>query len=425
MNNSGNAKGANDKVVLALIGAGARGSKLIMDLYNNTENVEVKYICDVDSARGGHVIKELEKLQGFAPEHVKDMRTVYDDKDIDAVVIAAPEHWHALATIWACQAGKETYIEKVVSMNVVEGQKMIEATRKYKRIVQCGTQNRSGSYSFSARKYIREGKLGKIVHVKTFCQLPGAKPWSMKPTTPVPDGLDWDMWLGPAPFEPFSVSRHKAAYDWWVYSPGLQMAMTAHVVDLTRMVLSDPGHPNAVYCAGGRILYNDSRDVPDIQVCTFEYDDFSMTCENSVYGNYMTKSPPDVRFGNKFPDWSLSSTRIEIYGTDAVMYLGIMGGGWQVFGLNGDLIDQEYGYFPDANHLKDFIHCIRTGKEPNASITQGHYSSCLLHLANISYRVGEKKLLFDPKTELFMNSSLANGLAKGNYRAPYLLPDHI
>lgn len=415
----------NEKVVLGLIGAGARGSKVMLDMYNNNQNLEVKYVCDVDSKRGGHVINELEKLQGFAPIYVGDMRRVFEDKDVDAVVIAAPEHWHALATIWACQAGKEVFVEKVVSMNILEGQKMIEATRKYNRIVECGTQNRSGDYSFSARKFIADGKLGKVVHVKTFCMLPGAKALNLKPTEPVPEGLDWDMWLGPAPAEPYTVSRHKAAYDWWAYSPGLQMAMTAHIVDVTRMILSDPGHPNAVYCSGGRILYDDGRDIPDIQVSTFEYDDFTMSCENSVFGNYMSKSQPDVRFGDKFPNWNLSSTRIEIYGTEGVMYFGIMGGGWQVFGSDGALIEQATGYFPDDAHVRDFIECIRTGKKPNAPIEQGHRSSCLLHLANISYRVGEKKLLFDPIKEQFTNSSLANGLARGNYRAPYNLPDIV
>lgn len=417
--------GANDKVVLGLIGAGGRGTSLILDFYKNCSNIKIKYICDVDNTRGGHARQELEKLQDFKPLSVEDMRHVYDDKDVDAVVIATPEHWHALAMIWACQAGKDVFVEKVVSMNILEGQKMIEATQKYKRTVQCGTQNRSADYAFSARDYIKSGKLGKVVHVKTYCLLPGAKSWSLKPASAVPEGLNWNMWLGPATSQPYTISRHKAPYDWWEYSPGLQMAMATHVVDLARMVLSDPGHPKGVYCAGGRILYDDQRDIPDMQAITFEYDQFSMTCESAVFGDYMTKSKADVRFGNKFPDWRLCSTRIEIYGTEGVMFLEIMGGGWQVFGNNGEMLAKEHGFFPDANHVKNFIESIRNGNEPNANITEGHKSSCLIHLANLSYRVGEKKLLFDPVKEVFMNSLLANELSKGQYRSPFSLPDKV
>ncbi len=424
-NNTGKAKGANNKVVLGLVGAGGRGTRLILEFYKSCPDIEVKYICDVDATRGGYAMQELKKMQGYEPHRVKDMRRVYDDKDVDAVVIATPEHWHALAMVWACQAGKDVFVEKVVSMNIWEGQKMIVAARKYNRTVQCGTQNRSADYAFSARDYIREGKLGKVVHVKAYCLLPGAKPWFLKPASPVPEGLDWDTWLGPAQKVPYTVSRHKAPYDWWDYSPGLQMAMTAHVVDLTRMVLSDPVHPKAVYCVGGRVLYDDDRDIPDMQAITFEYDDFSMTCESAIFGDYMEKSKPDVRFGNKFPDWRISSTRIEIYGTEGVMYLGIMGGGWQVFGSNGELMDQEYGYFPDVAHVKNFIDCIRSGEEPNANIEQGHRSSCLIHLANVSFRVGEKKLLFDPEKERFENSSFANELSRGQYRPPFIIPDEV
>lgn len=418
-------KGANDRVVLGLIGAGGRGTSLILDFYKHCENVQVKYICDVDASRGGRAKKELAAKQGFAPASVEDMREVYDDRDVDAVVIATPEHWHALAMIWACQAGKHAFVEKVVSMNITEGQKMIEATQKYRRVVQCGTQNRSAGYLFNARDYISSGKLGKVWHVKTYCLLPGPKSWALKLESEVPRGLNWDMWLGPASNQPYTVSRHKAPYDWWEYSPGLQMAMTAHVVDMTRMVLSDPGHPHAVYCAGGRILYDDKRDIPDMQAITFEFDQFSMTCESAVFGDYMTKSGPEIRMGEKYPDWRLCSTRVEIYGTEGVMFLEIMGGGWQVFGQDGQLVAQEHGYFPDADHVRDFIAGIRTGKEPNAPIVQGHISSCLIHLANLAYRMGERKLLFDPAKEEFINSPLANEMSKGQYRAPYTLPETI
>jgi len=420
-----NMKGANDKIVLGLVGAGGRGTTIILDFYKNCPGVEVKYICDVDSSRGGHAISELGKMQGYAPQRVEDMRRVYDDKDVDAVVIANPEHWHALSMIRACQAGKQVYVEKVISMSINEGEKMIEAAQKYNTIVQCGTQNRSGDYAFSARDYIKSGKLGKIVNVKAYCVFQGAKPWLMKEDSPVPPELNWDMWLGPAHEVPYNVSRHKAPYDWWEYSPGLQMAMANHVIDLARMVIGDPDHPESVYSTGGRVLYDDKRDVPDMQAVTYQYNDFNLTLECGIFSNYMDKTKADVRFGKKFPNWRVDGTRIEIYGTEGLMYLGIMGGGWQVFDADGTIRDQEHGYFPDENHQRNFISCLRTGKTPNADILQGHKSSSLIHLANLAYRTGNQQLYFDAVNKTISNSPEANKLSEGYYRAPFTIPDKI
>ena len=424
-NNSNKIKGANDKIVLGLIGAGGRGSQVILDMYKNCPGIEVKYVCDVDASRGGYAIDELQRLQGYKPKRVEDMRRVFEDKDVDAVIIATPEHWHALAFIWACQAGKDVYVEKVISMSINEGEKMIEAAQKYNRVVQCGTQNRSADFAFSARDYIKCGKLGSIINVKSYCLLPGAKPWHLKDDSPVPEGLNWDMWLGPAHEVPYNVSRHKAPYDWWEYSPGLQMAMAGHVVDLTRMVLGDPDDPKSVYCTGGRILFNDKRDIPDIQVVTNVYENYVMTFESGVFGEYMTKSKPDVRFGDKFPDWRLDSTRIEIYGTEGLMYLEIMGGGWQVFDNNGKVNAYDYGNYPDENHQKNFIDCLRSRKRPNGDIVQGHKSACLIHLANLAYRTGNQQLFINSKEGIIENSVEANKISEGYYRHPYKIPDVI
>ena len=179
-------KGANNKIALALIGAGGRGTQIILSLQQCSENVEVKYVCDVDKERGGNAIKELSKQQGFSPLKVSDMRTVYDDKDVDAVVITTPEHWHALATIWACRAQKDVFVEKNVCLSLEEGKKMTETAGHYKRVIQCGTQNRSATYAFSARDYISSGKLGAIVTVKAYCMLPGTRKWALKPDSSVP-----------------------------------------------------------------------------------------------------------------------------------------------------------------------------------------------------------------------------------------------
>ena len=414
-------KGANDKVILALIGAGGRGTQLILSMQQCTANVNVKYICDVDASRGGAVVEELNKLQGFAPQKVSDMRTVFDDKDVDAVVIATPEHWHALATVWACRARKDVYVEKNVCLNSEEGVEMIKAAVSNKVIVQCGTQNRSGDYAFSARDYINSGELGDIVTVKAYCMLPGTREWIMKPDSPVPEGLDWDMWLGPAELVPYNVSRHKAWSDWWAYSGGIHMSGDAsHIIDLARMALGDPV-PLAVYCAGGRVIFNDERDIPDNQTVVFDMGDYPISLESSQYGDYMYKTPPEVRYSDEFPIWNTNATRIEIYGTKGFMYLGRHGGGWQAFGKDMNLLAEKTGYFPDEAHHRNFIDCIRSRKIPNAPIEQGVLSATMINLANLSYRSGKKMLDYDISTGLILNNDEAMNLDKISYREGYEL----
>jgi predicted dehydrogenase len=416
---------SNDKVVLALVGAGGRGTQVILGMQKCAPGVEVKYVCEVDSERGGRAIDELEKQQKVKPQRIDNMLRAFDDKDVDAVVICTPEHWHALATVRACQAGKDVYVEKNISMNIPEGRKMIDAAKRYNRIIQCGFQNRSGDYNFSARDYIQSGKLGSISVVKTYCMLPGHKPWILKEDSEVPASLDWDQWLGPAPVKPYNVSRHKGYNEWWEYSCGLPLADCCHVIDLARMVLGDPEYPKSAFCAGGRVLYDDTRDVPDNQTITYDFGEFPMTVETSIYGEYLTKAVPEIRYGNLFPNWPLNSDRMEIYGSEGIMYLGRHGAGWQVLGTNSEVLAQDFGYFPDEAHQQDFIKCIRTRKIPNSNIEQGHKSATLVHLANLSYRVGKKQLYFDGATERVTNSEEANKLSEGNSRPGYEMPEII
>jgi predicted dehydrogenase len=415
-------KTANNKVVLALIGAGGRGSQLILSMFRCADNVEVKYVCEVDEQRGGGVIKELEKLQGFEPKRVSDMRTVFDDKDVDAVVIATPEHWHALASIRACQAKKDVYVEKNICLSTEEGRRMVEAAKQNKCIVQCGTQNRSADYAISARDYIAAGKLGSIVTVKAYCMLPGTREWFLKPDEPVPAGLNWDMWLGPAENVPYNVSRHKAWGDWWAYSGGGAMAGDAsHVIDLARIALGDPGLPQAVFCAGGRVLFKDEREIPDNQTVAFDMGTYVISLESSQFGNYMYKTPQDVRFSDKFPEWGNNATRIEIYGSEGMMYLGRHGGGWQVLGPGNEFVAEAKGYFPDEAHHRNFIESIRSRKQPNAPVEQGVLSAAMINLANLSYRANKSILRIDPNTGEIVGNDQAAQLDKRYYREGYTL----
>ena len=414
-------KGANDKVVLALVGAGGRGSALIYSMMNCDPNVEVKYICDIDATRGGRIVDDLNKLQGYAPQKLSDMRAAFDDKDVHAAVIATPDHWHALSTIWACRAGKDVLVEKPIFLTNDEGREMIKAAADNKTIVQCGFQNRSGEYAFAARDYIASGGIGKIVNVKIFGMTQGTREWIMKEDTPVPEGLDWDAWLGPAESAPYNVSRHKGWHDWWAYSTGPHMFDSSHGVDLARMALGDPPLPRAVYCAGGRVIFNDGRDTPDHQTAVFDMGEYPISLESSQYGRYLYGTPEDVRFSDKFPVWNTMGTRIEIYGTKGMMYLGRMGGGWQAFGEDMKLLAEKTGRFPDEPHQRNFFDCVRTRKTPNSSIEQGVLSATMINLANLSYRSGKKMLNFDPDTWTILNNPEAATLDKRPQRKGYEL----
>jgi predicted dehydrogenase len=417
------AQSPNDKVVLALIGAGGRAAAHASGM-SKLPGVEFKYVCDVWTERGGGIINELAATQGRAPRRISDMRVAFEDPDVNAVVIATPEHWHALATVWACQAGKDVYVEKNPSMTIWEGRKMIEAARKYGRIVQVGFQNRSGPYAATARDYIASGKLGRIVHVKVYNLLDGTR-WEPVPDAPAPTGLDWDAWLGPAPEVPYNPGRHRDWHPYWAYKGGTLADDASHQLDLARMALGDPGHPKSVLCVGGNHAFQSQREVPEFQCITYDFGEFTMTCESGNATGYMRKFPGEVRYGDKWPHWPTSATRIEIYGTKALMYLGRHGCGWQVVVEGGKVIDQDKGYFPDKWHQPNFIDCVRSRKEPNADIARTHPSACLVHLANTSYRVGKRQLDFDGATERFTHSDDANALLKPAYRKHYRIPDVV
>ncbi len=415
-------KSINDRIVVALIGAGHHGITVILEAANLGENVYVKYICDVDDTRGGYGIEELGKIQGVKPLRVRDMRRVFDDQEVDGVFIATPEHWHALATVWACQAGKDVYVEKCISHSISEGQQMIETARNTGRIVQCGTQNRSADYALTARDYIKSGGLGDIVSIHIKEMLKGPVPFVEKQHTRAPDTIDWDMWLGPAPKVPYNVSRHKSWGYYWDYSGGNAMAGgIIHQLDLARLVLDDPGFPKSVYCAGGRYFFDDNRDVPDYQMATFDYGKFALTLEAGECTPYMKKSGPEIRFSDDFPDWMQNSTRIEINGTERMMYVGRMGGGWQVFDKDRQIVAREPGFYPLKAHIKNFIDCMRSRDEPKGNIIQGHNSSVMIHLANLSYRSGNTQLLFSPEYESITNNSEAQELSVQHYRKNYAL----
>jgi predicted dehydrogenase len=417
-------KGANDRIVLALIGAGGRGVPTIISCCKANTGVEIKTICDVDDSRSANAAVESEKQLGYKPVTTRYMKEVLDDSDIDAVWIATPDHWHALATIWACQAGKDVYIEKTPCLCIWEGQKMMEAAKRYRQIVQAGYQNRSGAYIAKARDYIQGGKLGQVVHIRIYNLLPGVK-WLPDPESEIPSSLDWNEWLGPAPYRPFSKGAFNGWYYYYDYNPGT-LNDASHQLDLVRMLMGNPGHPKSVYGWGGNNVFHSERDTPESQSITYDFEKFTVTVDSCNATNYMAKASTEIRMDPaKFPEWKTNADRVEIYGTEGVMFMGRTGGGWQVYGPGEKIIAQEGGIHPDVEHQVNFIECIRSRKQPNANITQAHLSASLVHMANIAYRTGNKQLFFDAQKEQFIGSDDANRFLKVKYRENYVVPDKV
>ncbi|MHC4167058.1 MAG: Gfo/Idh/MocA family protein [Planctomycetota bacterium] len=416
--------GANERVNLALIGCGGRGRIVTRGLIEN--GAQVTYLCDLHEERLETTAKEIAGIQSRRPKTVKLMRQVFDSKDVDAVMVGTPDHWHTPASILACQAGKDVYVEKPHSHNIWESRKLIEAARKYRRIVQVGTQNRSAPYNHAAREYIKAGKLGKIPLVKVYNMKPGGPFKLGDPGTP-PAGFDWNAWLGTAPQRPYHRRIfHGGWHKFWDFSGGDMADDGVHQLDLAMMLMGDPGMPRAVSCSGGRLAHKgDDAEVPDLQVISFEFDDFVMTFELTGYPKYMRKTTGTIRRNDEFPYWTQNATRIELYGSERMMTVGRHGGGWQVTTSGGRVVEQMYGRFPDAPHQRNFIECIKTRKLSNANVEILHESCSLVHLGNIAHRVGNRSLRFDAATEQFVGDAEANKLVKRKGRGKYEIPEQV
>jgi predicted dehydrogenase len=274
-----------------------------------------------------------------------------------------------------------------------------------------------------------------VLYAKVYSMLPftyGSYPRPETPDSDPPPGLDWDQWLGPATMRPYNKQLHRRWYGHWDFSGG-NASDAIHTLDVARLVLGDPPHPKTVHSVGGRWRYDDGGDMPDVEIVAFEYDKMVMTFENTGFTPYMFKTPPDIRYGDKFPYWSQNTSRIELYGTKRMMYLGRHGGGWQVLeggskelgGGGGKVVAQQYGRFPDEPHMANFIDCIRSRQLPNGDIETCHYSACLEHLANLAYRLGNQRLVFDGERERFIDNDEANRRLKPAYRGRYRVPEEV
>jgi predicted dehydrogenase len=405
--------GASDRVNVAVIGVGGRGTDHI-NILAAQPNCRIAAVCDVNQAAQERAVAMVARLQGHKPTAYGDMRKLFEDKGVDAVTTATPNHWHALTTIWACQAGKDVYVEKPACHNIFEGGKMIEAARKYGRMVQVGSQSRSIPNKIRAMKLLQEGVIGAIYQAKALCYK-RRRSIGRTPDEPVPPGLDWSLFLGPAQMKPYS--KNKYAYNWhwfWDTGNGDIGNQGVHEMDIARWGAGLDGPPNWVVSTGGKYAYNDDQETPNTETAVLDYGSRQIVFE--VRG-LLTNSEEDIRIGNIF------------YGTDG--YMAIDARGFKVFKgeKNEKIMDEkptEKAQYDPRPHFANFLDAVRTrhAGSLNAGPEIGVPSAALCHLANISYRLG-RKLSLDPSRWSFTGDAEANRMLTRAYRAPYVVPEKV
>ena len=408
-----NVFGANDKIRVAVLGLRGRG-KSHVGIYAGMKDVEVACLCDPDLNILQQRAQEFEKNHGRQVIQHQDLRRVFDDKSIDVVSIATPNHWHALATIWACQAGKDVYVETPGSHTFFEGRKMIEAAAKYDRIVQHGVQARSSVAMQEAVKHLHEGLIGDVYMARGIVFRDRGSIGD-KGVEPVPKGLDYDIWTGPAEKRPFS--RNYIHYNWhwfWNYGNGDIGNQGIHQTDICMWGL-DVGFPEIITSGGGKFLFDDAKETPETLSSTYHYPKEKKFIEFEVrpwITNYELGSGEDDDVGNIF------------YGREG--YMLIKGYNTYETYLGKDKIPGPSRTGGAGDHFLNFIQAVRAHDKSllNGPVETAHLSSGLAHLGNIAYRTG-RTLNFDPVNEKFINDDEANKYLTRTPREPFVIPDKV
>ncbi len=415
LKSSATAAGPNDRVNVAVIGVRGRGGGLL-NTFAELPTVSVKYVCDIDQRVLNERTDGVASKLGRRPETLSDFRKALDDPEIDAIVLGTPDHWHALPTIFACQAGKDVYVEKPDGHNIIEGRTMVAAAKKYNRVVQMGTQSRSSPHLLSAMEYLQTGVLGRVLFAKAWeSGLQGSI--GHPPDAPVPEGVDYDFWLGPAPKRPFNPMRYHSNWRWFFdYGTGDLGNDGVHRLDYARWAFDTarrasgqgplPDFPTRVSASGGKYYFDDDQEWPDTLMVTYDYPGAILTYELRVWNRYQMhgESEGAVVCGDKG-------------------YIIIGNRRWRAFGLKDEPLANEDGDYDNAGHAQNFIDCMHSRGRPAADLeTIGHPSSALCHLGNIAWRTG-RTVAFDPKTYTFGSDEEANRyLTRAEYRKPWLLP---
>jgi predicted dehydrogenase len=410
---------ANERVRVGIMGAGGRALSLINTFAANP-NVEVVAVADLDPARLPKGLEAAEKLQGKKPRGESDFHKLIDDKTINALVIGTPDHWHAIPTILACQAGKDVYVEKPDGHNIVEGMRMVAAMRKHKRVVQMGSQHRSTKRLQSAIEFVKTGKLGRCVVAKAWESTKQGAIGFPKDSE-APAGVDYDMWIGPAPKRPFNVNRFHGRWRWFYdFGTGDLGNDGVHRLDMAVALMNAAGEasklpplglPRTIFANGGKWYFDDAQEFPDTLQANYEYgtgkDTRLLTYEMRIWAPYLYLG---------------ESEGAAVFGDQGYIVMG--NSRWTAYGKGNEVLAKGEGDSHEKQHVQDFIDCIKSRKKPYCDLeTVGHPASVLCHAGNISARVG-RKLTLDPETETFLDDKEANILrTRPEYRKPWVLPE--
>jgi predicted dehydrogenase len=405
--------GANDQIAVGLVGLGGRGTNHL-DAYARIPGSQITGLCDVNQAARERAQSRLKTKDKPAAKEYNDMRELFADRNVDAVSIATPNHWHALATIWACEAGKDVYCEKPACHNVYEGGRMIDTARKTKRMVQIGSQSRSTPHKMKAMQMLKEGSIGKVYMAKGLC-FKRRKSIGKTPEEPVPAGIDWDRFLGPAPMHAFTRNRFRYNWHWfWETGNGDIGNQGVHEMDICRWGLGEVMMPKSAVSTGGKFVYDDDQETPNTQLATFDYGDATIVFEVRGLVTGPEAGLP-VRAGNTVGNLFL--------GADGWMWVDDKG--FSIYkGESNEKSVEEKGTSGDETvlHMQNFLIACRSRnyKDLNADIEIGATSADLCHLANVSYRVG-RRLTWDGATRSFKGDTEATQLLTRDYRKPYVV----
>jgi predicted dehydrogenase len=402
-----NVLGANDRVRLGVIGCGGMGRGNLATFFGNAD-VDCAAICDIDAAQMAQTLQLVEKHRDRKPDTATDFRRIIDRSDIDVLLISTPDHWHALPTVLGCQAGKDIYVEKPLANSIAEGRAMLDATRRHGRIVQMGTQWRSGVHWKEAMDVVHSGKLGKIGLVRGWAYHDWLGDVGHPPDGHPPEGVDYDMWLGPAPKRPFNPNRFHFNFRWfWDYAGGLMTDWGVHLINIMLWGMGLEA-PTRVSSSGGKFVLDDNSETPDTQIAVYEFPSYSLVWEHKV----------GIGVGLNGRPWGISFSGSE--GT-----LIINDARWEIVPepKKKALEPAEFKGSGDARpaHVRNFLDCVRTREAPVENLEVGHLVSTVAHLGNIALRTG-RTIQWDARNEQVVGDRDANRLVTPRYRKPWTLP---
>lgn len=400
--------GANEKVRVGLIGCGGMGKGDLATFFLNSE-VDCPVVCDVDDRQLAEAVQLVQSKRNHMPDTVKDFRRVLDRKDVDVLLVATPDHWHALPTVLGCQAGKDVYVEKPLATTIAEGRAMLETARQTNRIVQMGAHRRSSPTYEQVVDFVRSGQLGKVGLVRAWAYLDWINPIGKPADGPVPSGVDYDFWLGPAPKRDFNPNRFHFNFRWfWDYAGGLMTDWGVHLIQVLLWAMgSEP--PKAVMSSGGKYVLDDNSETPDTQITVYEFPSYTMVWEHKV----------GVGLGLYNRPWGMA-----FVGTEGTVVINDEG--WEVLvehrKASLEPKKNRPGTDPRPAHVRNFLDCVKSRQPTVENLEVGHHISTVAHLGNISLRTG-RRINWDHANERVLNDSEADALVSRTYRAPWTLPN--